>query len=415
MKGRIVETSQIHRGVDDLIDSSDLSKVKSLIDVEVSDKIHSKQYQQIPHDGILSVSSAVLRASDAKPSCFATGLINPLQSENEVDTDTLYNLGSISKFILMIMTVRLVQQGRMKFSDPIDLYLTNTKLPNTDKITVEHLLGHRSGLKDRDFIRLRESDPITKLSKFKENFAFDLAGEPGINFYYANINFVVVAHMIQKVTGLILQKSFNELIAKEIGTQAYIIDEEAKSMQHASGYKPNAAASRLIDASGHYMFGATGFRATPGEMTKLITAFFTNDEFIQPEFRKKICSSVKDETFEVVTKTDTYRWPVRMGLGIEERAVTMPDGKIKKLFCHGGWQDSHASYLAYCPEDRAAYCICVSKTQSMQRIYDQSHSFSLKPYLFGGALIGAGVLFARVCLQTTTVVGDVAKQMTHKV
>lgn len=352
-----------------LTDSTLQNGMSTIISTQLSNSLQQQKTSDNGDDGILSVSMAVFDFQNKSMLKNAVGMQDPLQNNHLVTADTFYNLGSISKFILMVMTLKLIQLEKIKFSDTIDCYMKDSHLPNANHITVEHLLAHYSGLKDCDFITLTESDPITKLLKYKNN-APELAGAPGELFYYANINYVALAHVIQHIMGVSLQVCFEKLIGNQYQlNDIYVINQHPSAQDHAIGYKPSLDLKYAIDSSSHVMFGATSFRAKPEALARLISLFFNDDLFVRPDLREKIIKSIKDETFEVVTKTDTYRWPTKMGMGIEERSVAVDQNDNEKIYGFGGWQDGNAAFLAYSNVTKIAYCCCVTKTQGMARLY----------------------------------------------
>ena len=66
-----------------------------------------------------------------------------------VNDDTLFNIGSITKTFTTLLLADMVKQGLVNLTDPIEEYLpSSVKVPefNGQKITLEHLATHTSGL-----------------------------------------------------------------------------------------------------------------------------------------------------------------------------------------------------------------------------------------------------------------------------
>lgn len=353
-----------------LADLQEIARKK--IDHALIQKILRQDYKEEQNDGILSISLSCLSTELQEPLAYASGTRNPLKNKEEVTTETLYNLASVSKFILMVMTLRLIQAKLLSFDNTLSQLLPGEEIPNSEKIRVTDLLAHRSGLRDTGFLDFKESDSIAKILKIPEeqsHLGMSLLG----SFYYAKINYILIAKIIQKVTKKSLQDSFKDLIGTPLKLKGILaIDQNSESLNHAVGYKPDLFKIELRDASDSYIYGSSGFRGTPSDLVKLIFNFFKNDNFICSRYRELVLSSVKDETFEFVTKHNTYHWPIRTGWGIEERSQSVNDKTTLKIYCHGGWQDSNATFLVFSPEDGAAYCCCVSKTQGLERIYNHN-------------------------------------------
>src|SRR5215207_4729598 len=67
-------------------------------------------------------------------------------------TASRYRIGSITKTFTATMILQFVEEGKLKLSDTLDKFLPS--IPNAGKITITHLLTHRSGIdfgKEPDF------------------------------------------------------------------------------------------------------------------------------------------------------------------------------------------------------------------------------------------------------------------------
>ena len=66
-----------------------------------------------------------------------------------VDTDTLFQAGSVSKPIFALGAMRLVEQGRIALDGDIQKYLTSWHIPSNGtwapRITLRQLLSHTAG------------------------------------------------------------------------------------------------------------------------------------------------------------------------------------------------------------------------------------------------------------------------------
>jgi CubicO group peptidase (beta-lactamase class C family) len=91
--------------------------------------------------------------------------------------------------------LRLVQDGRLALADPVGTYLEGFDAAVAERVTVEHLLRHRSGLGDylshpqfeanpKRFRRLADYLPLARRQ--------ELAFEPGTRSRYSNIGFVLL-------------------------------------------------------------------------------------------------------------------------------------------------------------------------------------------------------------------------------
>lgn len=126
--------------------------------------------------------------------------------------DTVYRWWSITKMFTAVSTMQLVEQGLIDLDDPVVAHLPSfdVRYPSADStpITIRHLLTHSSGLPDAGMEILGwihyEGDPspdqtdllTATLPKYST-----LVAEPGTEGRYTNVGYMVLAAVIEAVTG----------------------------------------------------------------------------------------------------------------------------------------------------------------------------------------------------------------------
>lgn len=132
----------------------------------------------------------------------AKGYAN-LEWDIAMTQDTAIRIGSLSKPVTAIMILQLAEEGRVDLDLPVKAYAPD--LPaQYGGVTLRQYLSHRSGISDFlsdpalvDHIWLPIStDKLIDLAKDKP-----IAFTPGAKYEYVNFNYVIVAHVIEKVTG----------------------------------------------------------------------------------------------------------------------------------------------------------------------------------------------------------------------
>ena len=70
--------------------------------------------------------------------------------ENQIPAtaETQYRIGSISKTFTAVLVLKAAADGRLSLNDPIAKYFPDAQIPNAERITIDQLLQHRSGLVD---------------------------------------------------------------------------------------------------------------------------------------------------------------------------------------------------------------------------------------------------------------------------
>lgn len=126
---------------------------------------------------------------------------------------TRFHIASISKSFTAAAILILEQQGKLRVEDPLSKFIPD--YPSGDKITVHHLLTHRSGIPNANDLpeyaeksKLRLSLPEV-IALFKDK---PLEFPPGSRFRYSNSNYNLLAFIIEKVSG----KSYGEFLAENI-------------------------------------------------------------------------------------------------------------------------------------------------------------------------------------------------------
>ena len=67
-----------------------------------------------------------------------------IEADIKSNNSTTYRIGSISKTFTAVLIMQLIEAGQLKLNDTLDSYYPQVK--NSESITIEHLLRHRSGL-----------------------------------------------------------------------------------------------------------------------------------------------------------------------------------------------------------------------------------------------------------------------------
>jgi len=153
---------------------------------------------------------------------------------------TKFHIASVSKTFTAAAILRLEQQGKLKLTDPLSRYVPD--FLNGDRITIEQLLTHSSGLPD--FYSLPEY-PIKKYQRvtLPDLIAWiktkPLDFLPGSKSSYSNTGYAFLAYIIEQVSG----KSYEQFLVEEILKPARLKDtgtfrDDTVIADRASGYQP---------------------------------------------------------------------------------------------------------------------------------------------------------------------------------
>jgi CubicO group peptidase (beta-lactamase class C family) len=176
--------------------------------------------------------------------------------ESAIDTETLFDLASISKQFTAAAILILNEEKRLSLQDDVTKYLPHFPYKN---ITINHLLTHTSGLPEymdfpeRDF---NQKEPLknTQLESYLERVKPKILFQPGLRFKYINTNYALLALIVEKIT----QTTFEQYIRKEIFTPAGL---QATCFATELSAKTNFAKGHLADESErpfHFQNGVIG-------------------------------------------------------------------------------------------------------------------------------------------------------------
>jgi D-alanyl-D-alanine carboxypeptidase len=157
-----------------------------------------------------------------------------------VTTDTVFEIGSVSKQMTAAGILLLVEEGRVGLDEKISKYLPNT--PETWKdVTVRHLLTHSAGIKSYSSLtgfdlirRLKVKDFIDLLAPHPLEFT------PGERNIYSNTGFTLLAYVIESVSGKPYIDFMQERIFRPLGmTRTADRDPQFIIRNRATGYEWN--------------------------------------------------------------------------------------------------------------------------------------------------------------------------------
>jgi CubicO group peptidase (beta-lactamase class C family) len=176
-------------------------------------------------------SGAVLVARDGKPILSrAWGMADPA-SQIANRPDTKFNLGSINKIFTKVAIGQLAAAGKLSLDDTIRKHLPNYPSPVADRITIQQLLDHRSGLGDFFGPKYLAAPPssLRKLADFLPLFADKpLEFEPGAQQRYSNAGFIVLGLIVERLSGVSYYDYVRDHITRPAGmkdTASYGVDE----------------------------------------------------------------------------------------------------------------------------------------------------------------------------------------------
>jgi uncharacterized protein YbbC (DUF1343 family) len=145
----------------------------------------------------------------------AYGLRSRQPAEAAMTVDTVFDLASLTKPIATASSIMLLlEQGKLRLSDRVAQYLPEFGQNGKEKITIEHLLLHTSGL--------LADNPVSDYAEGRQK-ALDricnlkLEAEPGRKFIYSDVGYIVLGELIGRVGGTPLDDFASKNIFEPLG------------------------------------------------------------------------------------------------------------------------------------------------------------------------------------------------------
>lgn len=132
--------------------------------------------------------------------------------------NTRIGIASITKYMTIVILNRLIEGKVLALADKLNKFVPD--FPNGDKITIEMLAGHRSGIPHRVMPPEAESLAYTSAEFVEKVKQAKLAFEPGTSRLYSSAGYAVLARVLEIVSG----KTYSQLLQEYVFTPAGMTD-----------------------------------------------------------------------------------------------------------------------------------------------------------------------------------------------
>jgi D-alanyl-D-alanine carboxypeptidase len=253
-----------------------------------------------------------------------------------------FRIASLTKSFVATVVLQLVDEGKLSLQDKIERWLPGI-VPNGDKITVLHLLAHKSGIFDHT------QDPRILKPYLSGNLSYHWAPRrlvqiavshkplfaPGTAVSYSSTGYVLLGLIVRAATGKPIGTELRRRLFEPLGLHATTFPTTGRiAGAHAHGYfvVPNRPLQDVTEVSPSYYWAAGNIVSTADDVARFYRALFAG----------RLLSPALLRTMETTTAD---RSGVRWGLGIA--TGRLPCGAF---WGHDGAAPGYAS-LAYNSKD----------------------------------------------------------------
>ena len=129
--------------------------------------------------------------------------------------DTIFDLASLTKIVATATSIMiLVEQGKVRLSDPVIQFIPEMKGGGRDAITIEQLLTHTAGFAPDFDLRERWSGYDEAIKRL---YREPLRNQPGARFVYSDINYIALGEVVHRMSGQTLDQFARENIFVPLG------------------------------------------------------------------------------------------------------------------------------------------------------------------------------------------------------
>ena len=254
-----------------------------------------------------------------------------LRKKNPITDSTSLHIASSGKTMTAMAVLRLVQENQLSLDDSIQKFFPQLEYPG---ITVRMLLNHRSGLPNYIYFMsqakeyrdscISNNDVLQYLYNKKPTRSY----APDRRFSYSNTNYVLLALIIERVSGLAFADFMKQKVFEPLQMRhTYVagineLDSLCPSFQYNGAFWEND----MMEGTA----GDKNIYSTPKDLLKWDQALYT-DQFLN--------QSLIDSAFQ----PNSNERPSLHNYGLGWRMLNFPNGK-KVIYHFGRWHGFNAAF-----------------------------------------------------------------------
>ena len=286
------------------------------------------------------------------------------ETRKKLHTQAVFNIGSVSKTFTACAIALLKERCKLNYDDPLRKYFPKLTYQG---VTIRHLLSHTSGLpkylqffgkywpnkekiaNNKDLIQILEDNPKT----------LKLGFQPGARWQYCNTNYVLLAAIIEQVSGMsypqfLETQIFKPLQMKNTLVNSLLLNKKVKKRAYGHVFDVRKQKEALPKGKQYQedvylggLYGAGGVFSTAYDLHLWDRALTHN---------KLLSKTTLDELFTAFTLNNQKKAPYGLGWQLAKSKV------VGKLIYHNGlWTGSRTRFFRYVDHDITVITISNAK------------------------------------------------------
>jgi CubicO group peptidase (beta-lactamase class C family) len=255
--------------------------------------------------------------------CKGYGL-RDLKSKYQITPSTNMRSGSMAKQFTDLGILSLMEEGKLALTDTVYKYFS---YPTFKNVTISQFISHTSGLEDGDWVLENSEWHSTEYAKNEDILDWYSKNEvirfaPGTDFEYNNGTYVVLAQIIEKVSGMAYEDYINEYVFSKAGminTQFIDNADSSNIPEYAYRYEKDSL-GEWQSVEGHFLDEEVG----PGGIYLSLNDYFPYLEALRNK------TILKPETHEYIFK------PISMNMELHSEDLSILKNKNSSYAM--GWE-----------------------------------------------------------------------------
>jgi CubicO group peptidase (beta-lactamase class C family) len=301
-------------------------------DLAAFDFVIEKKIDAVPLAGL----SLAIRWGSESPYIKGYGYAD-LATSTRATEDTIYQIASLTKQFTAAAIMQLVEGNQLALDDPVVKFFPQAP-DSWREITVQHLLNHTSGLRDVDELPRETGGSLIEPGSADELIVLlhdaPLWYKPGSQFKYGGTGYLLLAGIIERVTGLASEEYFQQYLLAPLGLDS--------TFACRGRYEDLAQGHQIVDRTlmpvpsydPSPILGSTGLCSTASDLIEWQAAL-------------AVGLVVSPDSYEQMTTPTTLAGgtsiPYGYGLGLGDGAVA-----------HGGSTPGFRSWMIHYPDEDLA-------------------------------------------------------------
>jgi CubicO group peptidase (beta-lactamase class C family) len=293
-----------------------------------------------------------------------------VKGKDSITAETPFQIASTGKTMTAAAVLKLWEEGKLSLDDEMSKHFPGFPYPG---VTVKTLLNHRSGLPNYLYYmekgkwdrKLQASN--TEVLNTLINWQPPKAANPDKRFQYCNTNYVLLALLVEKVSGMSFPEYMKKTFFVPLAMNNSFVIGVNEQPEHMQSFQPNNALWSLDFSDGPY--GDKNIYSTPRDL--LLWDRALNEGKV-----------LNEKTLEAAYTPYSNEKPGIHHYGLGWRMLLYPNGK-KVIYHNGHWHGFNSAF-ARLPDEKATIIIISNKYNqgvysTAKKLYEVFGKYNGKP------------------------------------